>query len=125
MDEVGSNIKSQNRKDNAMKLPALLVGIVIGLLTVGFVSMTSGQTTQRKGTQKRQSKEVKIAYVCPMHSKFTAARPGKCTECGMPLVKKAAEPATQAKSMYVCPMHPEVTSDKPGECPKCGMDLKK
>ena len=108
-----------------MKLPALVVGIVIGLLTVGFVSMSSDQTTQKKGVQKAESERVKIVYVCPMHPEVTSAKRGKCTECGMALVKKAPKSAKQAGSKYICPMHPEVTSDKPGECPKCGMDLKK
>lgn len=108
-----------------MKLPVLVVGIAIGLLTVGFVSMPSGQTTEKKGMQEAESKGVKIQYVCPMHPEVTSAKPGKCSECRMALVKKASKSAKQAGGKYMCPMHPEVTSNKPGECPKCGMDLKK
>jgi predicted RNA-binding Zn-ribbon protein involved in translation (DUF1610 family) len=116
---------NHNRRDNAMKLPALVFGVVIGLLTVGFVSMPSDQATQKKGAQKAQSQGVKIVYACPMHPEVTSGKRGKCTECGMALAKKAAKSAKQAGGKYLCPMHPEVTSDKPGECPKCGMDLKK
>jgi len=108
-----------------MKLPALVVGLVMGVLTAGFVNMPSDQTTQKKGAPKTQVKGTKTVYVCPMHPEVTSAKPGKCSECGMALVKKVAKPAQQVKNKYVCPMHPEVTSDKPGECPKCGMDLKK
>ena len=107
-----------------MKLPVLLVGMVIGFLTSGFISMPSDQPTQ-KITQKTQTKGIKSVYVCPMHPEITSSKPGKCSACGMALVKKAPKSSQQAKHKYVCPMHPEITSDKPGECPKCGMDLKK
>ncbi|HCV43836.1 MAG TPA: hypothetical protein DGH68_10170 [Bacteroidetes bacterium] len=108
-----------------MKLPALPVGIVISLLTVGFVNMPSDQPTQKKGTQKTQSKEAKIAYVCPMHPEVTSAKPGKCSECGMALVKEVQKSIEQTKDKYVCPMHPEVTSAKAGKCSECGMALVK
>jgi uncharacterized C2H2 Zn-finger protein len=55
-----------------------------------------------------------------MHPDVTSDQPGKCSKCGMNLIKTEKE---QTK-MYSCPMHPEVTSDKPGKCPKCGMALK-
>ena len=29
-----------------------------------------------------------MKYVCPMHSEETANSPGKCSKCGMDLVKK-------------------------------------
>jgi hypothetical protein len=108
-----------------MKLPALLVGIVVGVLTVGFVSTPSNQTAQKKGNQKTQTRGVKNVYMCPMHPEVTSAKPGKCSECGMALVKKPSQSRVQLKKKYACPMHPEVTSDKLGECPKCGMNLKK
>lgn len=108
-----------------MKAAILVVGVVFGVLTVGFVTMPSNQSTQKEGVPKAQAKSVKSIYVCPMHSKVTSAKPGKCPECGMALVKKVAKPPQQVQNKYVCPMHPEVTSDKAGECPKCGMDLKK
>ena len=60
-------------------------------------------------------------YVCPMHPDVTSDKPGKCSKCGMDLVKAKKE---KIKS-YSCPMHPEVTSNKPGKCSKCGMDLVK
>jgi hypothetical protein len=108
-----------------MKPPALVVGIVIGFLTVGSASMPLDQTAQKKGTQKVQSKGVKMVYVCPMHPEVTSARRGKCSECGMALVKKASRSSVPAGDKYMCPMHPEITSVKPGVCPKCGMELKK
>jgi ribosomal protein L37E len=108
-----------------MKLPVLAVGVVIGLLTVGFVGMPSDQPTQKKGAPKGQAKGVRSVYACPMHPKVTSTRPGKCSDCGMPLVKKVRKPMQQAKDNYVCPMHPEVTSAKLGKCSKCGMALVK
>ncbi|MFC6224914.1 heavy metal-binding domain-containing protein [Hymenobacter artigasi] len=35
------------------------------------------------------SKAVGAAYICPMHSDVTASAPGKCSKCGMALVKKS------------------------------------
>jgi hypothetical protein len=60
------------------------------------------------------------SYACPMHPDVTSDAPGKCSKCGMDLVKSAKEPM----KMYSCPMHADEKSDKPGKCSKCGMDLK-
>jgi Cu+-exporting ATPase len=108
-----------------MKPLVLVVGIVIGLLTCGFISIPTDQPTQKEGPSKVQAKRVKSVYVCPMHPEVTSTKLGKCPECGMALMKKAPKSIQQSKDKYACPMHPKVTSDKPGECPKCGMDLKK
>jgi Cu(I)/Ag(I) efflux system membrane fusion protein len=70
-------------------------------------------------------------YTCPMHHSVRSDQPGACPICGMDLVKKTANTATQAQankteeSYYTCPMHPSVRSDKAGSCPICGMDLVK
>jgi transcription initiation factor IIE alpha subunit len=60
----------------------------------------------------------KAIYHCPMHPEVTSNKPGKCSKCGMELVKIKT-------TLYTCPMHPEITSDKPGKCSKCGMELVK
>jgi len=64
-------------------------------------------------------------YACPMHPDVTSDKPGKCSKCGMDLVKsKKEQMKMDGLKTYVCPMHADVTSDKPGKCSKCGMDLK-
>lgn len=35
------------------------------------------------------SKAVGAAYACPMHPEVTSSQPGKCSKCGMALVKKS------------------------------------
>ena len=66
-----------------------------------------------------------VSYTCPMHPDVTSDKPGKCSKCGMDLVKSKKEQLkVEGLKVYSCPMHPEVKSDKPGKCPKCGMDLK-
>jgi len=36
------------------------------------------------------TKEVKLAYTCPMHPEVVSDKPGKCPKCGMNLVKKGS-----------------------------------
>ncbi len=56
-------------------------------------------------------------YVCPMHTDQIADQPGKCTKCGMNLVKQDVPKDT----LWVCPMHPDKNGKAAGKCDKCGM----
>jgi hypothetical protein len=96
------------------------VCLVIAILVSISFSVTNsyGQNIVNKNQTKVDS--AKTVYTCPMHSEIKSDKPGKCTKCGMDLVKK--EQKTE-KIVYACPMHPEVISDNPGKCSKCGMDL--
>lgn len=70
-------------------------------------------------------------HACPMHPAITSPNPGKCTDCGMHLVPRAAtteerralDEGRAQPGQYTCPMHPEVIDDEPGRCPQCGMFL--
>ncbi|MEO5891022.1 MAG: heavy metal-binding domain-containing protein [Ferruginibacter sp.] len=93
----------------------LIVIFLIILAAPVFAQDTTNQQAKEPGKQAATTK-----YVCPMHADITSNKPGKCSKCGMALVKVK----NPAKKTYSCPMHPEVTSDKPGKCPKCKMDLK-
>ncbi|MEN8179844.1 MAG: efflux RND transporter periplasmic adaptor subunit [Pseudomonadota bacterium] len=87
--------------------------------------------------QGHQHDHQQAAYVCPMHPDEVSDKPGKCSQCGMFLVKQeAGAPDRTAMPMadmshqhehqearYVCPMHPDEVSDKPGKCSQCGMFL--
>ena len=43
-----------------------------------------------KNMETKKSKKVTaIIYTCPMHPEVTSDKPGKCSKCGMDLVKKA------------------------------------
>jgi Cu(I)/Ag(I) efflux system membrane fusion protein len=85
-------------------------------------------------------------YTCPMDPQIRQDHPGKCSICGMNLVKsesaesagaepvKSDPPAEQktpkpsddnATVKYQCPMHPTIVQDHPGDCPICGMKLVK
>ena len=95
---------------------------MIAALAILPVLAFSQNTTKQHARIKKQKIEVK--YDCPMHPEVTSKKPGKCSKCGMDLVKIKKEKAkVEMAKMYTCPMHAEVTSDKPGKCPKCNMDL--
>ena len=100
-----------------MKSLKMLMVAALTILSVTVFAQDS--TNHTKKAHKQQSEKMK--YSCPMHPEVTSDKPGKCSKCGMDLVKSKKE----TTKIYTCPMHPEVTSDKPGKCPKCGMDLTK
>jgi FtsP/CotA-like multicopper oxidase with cupredoxin domain len=60
-----------------------------------------------------------VEYFCPMHPAVLRGDPGRCPDCGMKLLARAAA----SPAAYACPMHPEVRTDRPDRCPKCGMKL--
>ena len=91
--------------------------LMMAALTILSVSAFAQKTTGKKAAATQSAK---VLYSCPMHPEVTSDKPGKCSKCGMDLVKQEKKMAT-----YSCPMHAEVTSDKPGKCSKCGMDLTK
>ena len=103
---------------------------IIIVLSV-FLAVSFGaspQTTSNKEIQK-------TTYTCPMHPKEMSDKEGKCSKCGMKMVKtteakhntavKGSQSSSTVKAMYVCPMHPKEMSDKQGKCTKCGMDMTK
>lgn len=91
-------------------------------------------------------------YTCPMHTEVMQDKPGQCPKCGMDLVVKESDGASETRSVshtinhsahapqtkhsngdghtplssvqkYTCPMHPHILQDGPGKCPLCGMTL--
>jgi len=46
---------------------------------------------------KKKVKPLKVQYTCAMHPEVLSDKPGKCTKCGMALVKKA--PGKKAEKM--------------------------
>ncbi|MBK5269770.1 MAG: hypothetical protein JJE22_02030 [Bacteroidia bacterium] len=95
---------------------------VLLMVAITFLSLSAfAQDSTKQKTKAPKSKTENVSYTCPMHPEVLSDKPGKCSKCGMNLVKKEKEEMV----MYSCPMHPEVTSDKPGKCSKCGMNLAK
>ena len=95
--------------------------LMMAAITILSVSVFAQDTAKHK-MSKHQTDKMK--YSCPMHPEVTSDKPGKCSKCGMDLLKSNKEKMKmESMKMYSCSMHPEVTSDKPGKCSKCGMDL--
>ena len=89
---------------------------------------TSTAQCSHKGTTTGQacSAKSKVAYTCPMDKGITSDKPGKCSKCGMDLVKQ------EVKSGCNCPATCECCSGKACncgascKCPMCGKsDTKK
>lgn len=54
--------------------------------------MMMSDTSMMKMMKEKKSMNMpadSAVYTCPMHPEITSAKPGKCPECGMDLVKKA------------------------------------
>ncbi|NQV37980.1 MAG: hypothetical protein HQ509_08250 [Candidatus Marinimicrobia bacterium] len=67
-----------------------------------------------------------VYYTCPMksHKHIHSSESGKCTKCGMTLVKAEITTIEEAE-FYGCPMesHSHVRSAEEGACTECGMKL--
>ena len=97
----------------------------IGGLVLVIVAVACNSNKDPHAEHKVETK--KDLYTCPMpEDSVFSNKPGKCSKCGMDLVKmEATEHDTHTAVEYTCPMHPEIIRDKPGTCPICGMELVK
>jgi multidrug efflux pump subunit AcrA (membrane-fusion protein) len=88
---------------------------------------------RRSGDEVAEVREHTL-HSCPMHPEVLSEEPGRCPECGMDLVERAATdaewrqlhpsaPELAQPGQYTCPMHPQVVEDEPGRCPICNMFL--
>jgi hypothetical protein len=93
------------------------------ILIMAVLTMLSFSVFAQADTASKHHKHAsgKATYTCPMHPQIAMDKPGKCSVCGMDLVKSKQK----ALNMYACPMHPDVTGKKPGKCQKCGMAMTK
>ena len=97
--------------------------LMMAAFTILSVSSFAQDTAKHK-MKMPAHQSGKMKYSCPMHPEVTSDKPGKCSKCGMDLVKSKKEKMKmEVMKMYSCPMHPEVISDKPGKCTTCGMNL--
>ena len=68
---------------------------------VGFTAFAGSATTHKMLADTAKTKKAaKVVYTCPMHSDVVSNKPGKCSKCGMALVKKdAAKKKTDKMAM--------------------------
>ncbi|MBP6387413.1 MAG: hypothetical protein KA327_12420, partial [Pseudarcicella sp.] len=85
-------------------------------------------TSAQNSTKPSKDETQKNTYVCPMHPKEMSMKEGKCSKCGMELVKTTKMQNNSASNVieakYICKMDGS-TSDKSGKCPKCKMAMTK
>lgn len=99
---------------------------IISLVVLFTISVTAYSQKAKANSEKNKSTTVLAteSYTCPMHPDVKSDKPGKCSKCGMDLLRSKKEQLKkEAVKSYTCPMHPEVISDKPGVCSKCGSKL--
>jgi len=46
------------------------------------------ETTVQREKINKKKRGAKTIYICPMHNEMILDKPGKCSKCGMNLVKK-------------------------------------
>jgi len=113
-----------------VKLSSIALTTIIALSLVGCDSdmpSSAGKGMEKETAVEHALKHADPTYVCPMHPTIVQNEPGKCTICGMDLVKREPEePASsggEKKILYwVAPMDPNFKRDEPGKSPM-GMDL--
>ena len=104
--------------------------IIVLSVFLAVSTAVSAQSTTKSSKEEAQ----KTTYTCPMHPNETSMAAGKCSKCGMELVKttktqlnssvKGSQASTVIEAKYICKMD-GTTSDKPGKCSKCGMKMTK
>jgi uncharacterized protein with PIN domain len=98
-----------------------------------FLAVSTAVSAQ-SSTKPSKGQVQKTTYSCPMHSDVMSMKEGKCSKCGMELVKttktthnsavKGSQATSVVEAKYICKMDGS-TSDKPGKCSKCGMGMTK
>lgn len=95
------------------------------IIMVALLSMLTFSVFAQKDTSSNPKTHKhtpgKLTYTCPMHPQIVMDKPGKCSICGMDLLKSKQKKL----KIYACPMHSDVTSKEPGNCTKCGMEMTK
>ena len=92
------------------------------LLIVGLLGVTAYYKTNKLKNNQERETATKM-YVCSMHPQVIQSEAGDCPICGMMLIEKVSQPASQKQKVYVCSMHPQVIQSEAGDCPICGMML--
>jgi len=64
--------------------------ILLMLLTASSITICA-QTTKPIKSRKAASSHAKVTYSCTMHPEIISDSPGKCSKCGMTLVRKKSK----------------------------------
>lgn len=99
--------------------------IIVLSVFLTVISVVSAQTATKKEGNK-------TTFACPMHLEVVSVEKGKCSKCGMKLVKttktknnttvQGSQASGEIVTKYVCKMD-GTTSEMAGKCPKCGMKM--
>lgn len=69
-----------------------LAVLMMGGASVQACPSEAGSIPVADKVPESQPATQKAAYSCPMHPEVTSDKPGKCSKCGMDLVKQAETP---------------------------------
>jgi hypothetical protein len=72
---------------SALKMKKFIPVILFAFLFV-FTACQPTKDKQESELNENSTDSTKMSYACPMHPEITGDQPGKCSKCGMDLVKK-------------------------------------
>jgi hypothetical protein len=101
----------------------ILILFIAFFATSNFIFSQTSQTSA-DSTKTRNAASIE-KYMCPEHHDVVQHVPGKCPNCGRPLITLSQKEQMKAEvvKLYTCTMHPNIALTKNGTCPKCGKPL--
>jgi hypothetical protein len=64
------------------------ISVILVAFLFAFSACQPSKDKQESEVNEHAADSTKMSYACPMHPEVTSDQPGKCSKCGMDLVKK-------------------------------------
>ena len=77
----------------------MIITLLLAMFVVGLSVEGEAEANHKKHKKAKKVVEKVVYYTCPMHPEERGVENGKCSECGMKLVKKTAKMQTTCPVM--------------------------